>query len=57
MKTEAREEGLLVFTATLLSNPLFENLKQNDSVPADKVDSIFINQASGVGVVASFCCL
>mgnify|MGYP001800822993 FL=1 len=53
MKTEVRKEGL--FSVTLLSYPLFENLKQNDNAPADKVDNIFINQASGVGVVASFC--
>ena len=55
MKTEVREEG--IFTATNLSFPLFENLTENDGVPADQVDSTFINQTSGVEAVASFCLL
>ena len=35
MKNEVWEEDL--FAATIFSYPMFENLKQNDRVPADKV--------------------
>ena len=44
MKTEVWEEDL--FAATIFSYPLFEDLKRNDGVPADKVDSTFVNQCN-----------